>query len=37
MELEELVLEGYVFPFKLLWAGGTQSSREDWEGGSGAC
>ena len=37
MELEELVLEGYVFPSKFLWAGGTQSSREGWEGGSGAC
>lgn len=37
VQLEELVLEGCLSPSKLLWAGGTQSSREGWEGGFGAC
>lgn len=37
MQLEELVLQGCLSPSKLLWAGGTQSSREGWEGGFGAC
>lgn len=37
MELEELELEGCFSSSKLLWAGRTQSSREGWEGGFGAC
>ena len=37
VELEELELEGCFSSSKLLWAGRTQSSREGWEGGFGAC